>query len=268
MLKTIFLFFLISVSLYAEQKNWIFSIGLGKGLIQNDLNDSKNTAYNNSLLYLSTEDSKINRIYTDQFFQNNQNLQKENSSIRESFAFHYSLEKFIFRNFSIGFQANLNSVNIQNYDPSHLGSGGYSLLLFKTYFGNNFTAPLRTYNLRRSINNYSLVFGHTFEYGKFLFYPRVMYGGGDMNYRGKTLDFNHTQIYSAGANISFSYQIADYENDEKIKVKNYIGLDFTAYRYFIPGDYMNKFIDRLESRGFLYINEVNVSISFRRMTFE
>ena len=114
---------------------------------------------------------------------------KENSSIRESFAFHYSLEKFIFRNFSIGFQANLNSVNIQNYDPSHLGSGGYSLLLFKTYFGNNFTAPLRTYNLRRSINNYSLVFGHTFEYGKFLFYPRVMFGGGRYELSWKDIGF-------------------------------------------------------------------------------
>ena len=268
MLKNIFLFFLISFSLYPEQKNWIFSIGLGKGLIQNDLNDSKNTAYNKSLLYLSTEDSKINRIYTDQFYQNNQNLQKENSSIRESIPFNYSFDKFIFRNFSIGLHYNTNTVNIQNYDSSNLGSGGYSLLLFKTYFGSYYTAPLRTYNLRRVIRNYSLVFGHTFEYGKFLFYPRIMFGVGDMNYRGKTLDYNHTQVYSAGANISFSYQVGDYVNDEKIKVKNYIGLDCTVYRYFVPGDYLNKFTNRLESSGFLYINEFNISISFRHMTFE
>ena len=267
MLKTIFLFFLISLSLYPEQKNWIFSIGLGRGLIQNDLNDSRNTAYNNSLLYLSTEDSRIDRIYTDQFFQNNQKLQKENSSIKQSPALHYSLEKFIFRNFSIGLQYNSNSVYIENYDLSQGGSGGYSLLLFKTYLGHFSTAPLRTYNTKRNISNYSLVLGHTFEYGKVLLYPRVMFGAGDMHY-GKTLDFNHTQIYSAGANISFSYQVADYVNDEKIKVKNYIGLDFSVYRYFIPGDYMNKFVDRLESRGFLYINEVNVSISFRRRAFE
>lgn len=267
MLKTIFLFFLISLSLYPEQKNWIFSIGLGRGLIQNDLNDSKNTAYNNSLLYLSAADSKTSRIYNDQFYQNNQNLQKENSSIRESFAFHYSLEKFIFRNFSVGLNYNTHTANINNYNPSGLGSGGYSLLL-KTLFGDYVTYPLSTYNLRRRIRNYSLVFGHTFEYGKVLFYPKIMFGSGDMLYAGKTSEFIHTQIYSAGANISFSYKVADYVNEESIKVKHYIGLDFSVYRYFIPGDYMNKYTNRLESRGFLHINEVNVSISFRRMIFE
>jgi hypothetical protein len=277
-MKFLLLFIILSFNLFSQSsfflkklQSRIFSLSLGKSLVQNDLNDSRNTAYQESIYYLMGNDSRfIKDIYSDKLYENSEKIQKENSSIKYSRTnFNYGFDIFINRKYTFGLGRNTQNILIQNNTGENYPGGGYDLLLFYLthekgrYLGG--TYPLASINRIRNLTNYYFSFGRIFRFTEDFFHAKFLLGSGNMSF-GR-LGYNKIQLYSVGAKLSYSYLIKSKEEVSN-KSYSYAFVELSVYRYFVPGDYLSKYAQRLETNGFLNINEVNLSFGIKIMNLE
>ncbi len=154
-------------SFFDFNKNAVIYFSLGKSLVQNDLNDSRNQTYYDSMHYLIASDSRfIKDIHKDKFYENKELNEQENSSIKQSkTTLSYGFDFFNYENYSLGLGLNTQSVSIQRSFPFFFGPNGGSDLLIFYYKPELFNGyPLQKITFNRNISNYYLSFGKIFYF--------------------------------------------------------------------------------------------------------
>lgn len=261
------LFFSITSSSFSESKpkriQFMGSFSLGLSFFRNDLNDSTNSTFNQSILYsniLSYQTIKPENIL---YHTKKEDLEKSNQS--QGFSNipndKTSFDFFFFKTYSIGYISGSSHSKVsQISEGSIFGNGGYSLIL-RTMLQEKFpTIPFQTETKNRRFNYYLFSAGKIFQFKETIFQLRLISGIARIQTSSGTPGVNAPTF---GFSLGLTWKVRDQIKDEVLNRSEYLVLEFFTLKYFIPGDFQNQFTQRLDSNKYLSIIEFEVNFGYK-----
>jgi hypothetical protein len=239
------------------------SFSLGFSYFRNDLNDSNNSTFNESILYsniLSNQSIKPENIL---YYLKKEELEKSNRShgfsnipnTKTSFDF------FFFKTYSIGYVSGESYSKVsQISEGSIFGNGGYSLLLRSMIQEKFPSIPFQTEIKNRRLNYYLLSLGKIFQIKETIIQLRLIAGIARIQTSSANPGVNAPTF---GCSFGFTWKVRDKIKDEVLNRSEYLVLEFFTLKYFIPGDYQNQFTQRLESKNYLNVMEFEMNLGYK-----